>query len=233
MRAATRFKADLIVAECRRASHFAPWLLHFTDWELLRHSAVPVLLVKNRRPYHRSKVLTAVDPTHAFAKPANLDDAILRYGSMIAAALRGALHAVHAYNPLLVGLTPNQLAAPGGIAKAQAEAAARAHAAIDPKLASIGIARVRRHIVDGFAVDVIQNVAREIGAEILVMGAVSRSGLKRLFVGNTAERILDRVTCDVLIIKPKKFSNRIARVPRGPQIIAAPLLPSAMSAVAH
>ena len=87
IRAATRSNADLIVAECHRGAHLAPWLLHFTDWELLRNSAVPVLLVKNRRPYHRSKVLAAVDPTHAFAKPTNLDDEILRYGSTIADAL--------------------------------------------------------------------------------------------------------------------------------------------------
>jgi universal stress protein E len=224
IRAAKRFEADLIIAECHRGAHLAPWLLHFTDWELLRNSSVPVLLVKNRWIYRHSKVLAAVDPTHAYAKPANLDDEILRYGSTIADALRGALHAVHAYNPLLVGLTPRELAAPNGIAKAQQQAAARAHAALDPKLKSFGIARARRHIDGGFEIDVIQNVAREIGAQIVVMGAISRSGLKRLFIGNTAERMLDRMICDLLIVKPREFSNGIARVPRGPQVIAAPLL---------
>jgi len=48
IRAATRFEADLIIAECHRGARLAPWLLHFTDWELLRNSSVPVLLVKNR-----------------------------------------------------------------------------------------------------------------------------------------------------------------------------------------
>jgi universal stress protein E len=224
IRAATRFEADLIVAECYRAAHVAPWLLHFTDWELLRNSAVPVLLVKKGGLYRRSKVLAAVDPTHSYAKPSNLDDEILRYGATVAAALHGALHAVHAYNPLLVGMTPNELVAANGIAKAQAEAAANAHAALDPKLNVIGMAKARRHIVAGFAIDVILNVTREIHAEVVVMGAVSRSGLKRLFIGNTAERMLDRLTCDVLIVKPRQFSNGIARVARGPQLIAGPLL---------
>jgi universal stress protein E len=227
IRAAAHFEADLIVAECHRSAHVAPWLLHFTDWELLRNSAVPVLLVKNRRPYHRSKVLAAVDPTHSYAKPANLDDEILCYGSTIADALRGALHAVHAYNPLLVGMTPNELAAPNGIAKARAEGAAHARAALDPILDSIGMARTRRHIVDGFAIDVIESVASAIRAEIVVMGAISRSGLKRLFIGNTAERVLDRMTCDLLIVKPREFSNGIARVARGPRVIAGPLPPAA------
>ncbi len=231
IRAATHFGANLIVADCHRSAHVAPWLLHFTDWELLRNSSVPVLLVKNRRRYHRSKVLAAVDPAHAFDKPAELDDEILRYATTIADALHGALHAVHAYNPLLVGLTPKELCASNGIAKAQKKAAARAHSAVDPKLDEFSVARTRRHIVDGLAIDAIQNVAREIHAEIVVMGAISRSGLKRLFIGNTAERLLDRLICDVLIVKPPQFRNAIARVPRGPQVLISPLLPGGVGAV--
>jgi len=227
IRAAARFEADLIVVDCHRATHLAPWLLHFTDWELLRNSTIPVLLVKNRRPYRRPKVLAAVDPGHAFDKPATLDDEILRYGSTIAEALHGALHAVHAYNPLLLGMSTDELSASGGIGKAQARAAARAHAAVDPKLNSMGVARARRHIIDGFPIDVIERVTRELHAALLVMGAVSRSGWRRLFVGNTAERMLDRMSCDILIVKPRQFRNRIARARRGAQIIAAPMLPGA------
>jgi nucleotide-binding universal stress UspA family protein len=32
---------------------------------------------------------------------------------------------------------------------------------------------------------------------------MSRSGLKRIFIGNTAERVLDGLQCDVLVVKPK------------------------------
>jgi universal stress protein E len=39
----------------------------------------------------------------------------------------------------------------------------------------------------------------------MVMGAVSRSGLDRIFLGSTAERVLDRLPCDLLIVKPKGF----------------------------
>ena len=46
-------------------------------------------------------------------------------------------------------------------------------------------------------------IARRWKAHVLVMGAVSRSGLKRLFIGNTAERVLDAVDCDVLVVKSR------------------------------
>jgi len=34
------------------------------------------------------------------------------------------------------------------------------------------------------------------------MGAVSRSRFDRILIGNTAEKVLDRLECDVLVLKP-------------------------------
>jgi len=225
IRAAERLHADLIVAECRR-THLAPWLLQFTDWELLRHSPLPVLLVKGHGLYHRPSVLAAVDPVHV--KPARVDEEILQYGATVSGALRGALHAVHAYSPQLINMAAGEFATARGLAEADAEAAAAAHAAVDPRLKSAGIARTRRHVLNGFAVDVIEDVARKIHAQILVMGAVSRSGLRRLLIGNTAERMLDRVSCDVLVVKPRRFPVRMARRPRGPRFVATRVFPAVM-----
>jgi len=49
--------------------------------------------------------------------------------------------------------------------------------------------------------------AERVRADIVVMGAVSRSRLQRIFVGNTAERVLDHLPCDVLIVKPTEFAS--------------------------
>jgi hypothetical protein len=63
-------------------------------------------------------------------------------------------------------------------------------------------------------------------ASLVVMGAVSRSGLKRLLIGNTAEAILDSLTCDVLVMKPGRFQSKVARRSRGAQLMS---LPNAMT----
>lgn len=73
VRRALHIKADLIVASAHAGPHLLPGFLRLTDWELVRLSPVPLLLIKNPRPYHRPAVLVAVDPTHAFAKPLQLD----------------------------------------------------------------------------------------------------------------------------------------------------------------
>ena len=60
IRRAGRIGADLIVADCHERGHVAASLLRLTDWELLRHSPIPVLLIKNRQPYRHPVVLAAV-----------------------------------------------------------------------------------------------------------------------------------------------------------------------------
>ena len=89
--------AGMIVAERHAGGHTAPWLLRYTDWELLRQSPVPVLLVKKSRAWRRPVLLAGLDPFHEFAKPAKLDREILDIGGVLAEALGGTLHAAHVY----------------------------------------------------------------------------------------------------------------------------------------
>jgi hypothetical protein len=43
------------------------------------------------------------------------------------------------------------------------------------------------------------------------MGAVSRSAIVRLFIGSAAERTLDLLGCDALILKPRSFRSSVQR----------------------
>ena len=225
IRAAIRFRADLLVAECHRATHPFAWFLHFTDWDLVRSCPLPILLVKGSKPYHRSAVLAAVDPTHARAKAADLDEEILRYGAGLTTALGGALHAVHAYSA--------NVQRPAGMHAIQEAAETQARAVIDPLLQHLRMPTENQHFIEGPAAEVIESVTRDVGAQILVMGAVSRSGVKRLLIGDTAARMLDRMSCDVLIVKPARFGRPISVMPRGPQIIVSPALSAAVGALSR
>jgi universal stress protein E len=229
IRRARRIRADLIVAERHVGRHVVPWLLHMTDWELLRLSPVPVLIVKSRRPYRSPVVLAAVDPSHAFAKPGRLDEEILRLAGAVTGALHGRLHALHACPvPLPIGTPPKawtsgKMKPEDILAEIEAKTVAQAAPAFDRVLRSAHIPRSRRHLLPRHPIDAIPDVARKTGSAIVVMGAVSRSGLKSVFIGNTAERVLDRLQSDLLVVKPLRFASRVPRGVRGVRIaVAAP-----------
>jgi universal stress protein E len=226
IRKAQRLAADLVVVENHHGTgkHPARWLLAYTDWELLRLCPIPVLLVKNRRLYHRPRVLAAIDPAHAFAKPSNLDKQILRAGAQLVHALHGELHALHALAPPVpvVPALPDGPIIDVAAEREQYEAAARRQLA--RSVDGFDVQRSHVHLVEGRANDVIPRVARRERCAIVAMGAVSRSGLKRFFIGNTAESVMDAVTADVLVVKSPDFPMRVPRTGRGVQILSMPIL---------
>lgn len=222
IRQAMQTRADLIVAERHEGRHVAPWLLRYNDRELLRHSPVPVLLVKTRRAYDKPKVLAAVDPSHAFNKAAGLDTNILRLAASVALATKGDFHAVHAYVPSLVDLPASMLTRPDAtqriVRESQAHAKARFAKAV--RAARLGeLPRGRSHVVPQHPVDAIPALAREYRFDLVVMG-LARTGVKSLLIGNTAEHLLDDLACDLLVVKPPGFASSVPKEPKGPQYVS-------------
>ncbi len=227
IRKAQRISADLLVVENHHGTgrHHARWLLAYTDWELLRLCPIPVLLVKNRRLYHRPRVLAAIDPSHAHAKPSNLDRQILRAGAQLVHALHGELHALHALLPAMpmVPALPDGPLADMGVGREEIVEAARSQLA--KAVDGFDVKPSHCHLEEGRANEVIPRTARRERCSIVAMGVVSRSGLKRFFIGNTAEYVMDAVTADILVVKPPDFESRVPRAGRGVQILSLPILP--------
>ena len=223
VRRASEIGADLIIAECHKGARTRPWLIHLTDWELLRNSPVPVLLLKGPKPYHRPLVLATVDPAHVHAKPLELDDRIVAAAAEIGKALRGALHIMHANYPTIIGSSVTTAAMKATASWSMLsfdELKEQESQAFEAFRSSVGVPRTHAHLVEGNPAVAIPRQAKELGAGIVVMGALSRSGLERVFIGNTAERILGALSCDVLVVKPKAFATRVARETRGMRVIS-------------
>jgi universal stress protein E len=213
VRRALATNADLVVASAQPAEIGGRWLLANTDWELIRHCPCSVLISKTREGWRRPAIIVALDPFHAHEKPAALDRQILRAGKYLARELRGALHTFHAYMPLTI-IAP----APAGQALAVSlpPEAEQVHAAqlgrvFDRVSARAGVSPRRRHLEMGITQDELARVVGETGAGLVVMGAVSRTGLKRLFIGSTAERAIDHLACDVLVVKPSTFQTIVPK----------------------
>jgi len=65
------------------------------------------------------------------------------------------------------------------------------------------------HMIEGEPADAIPGFAQKNDVDLIVMGTVARSGVSGMVMGNTAERILDRMECSVLALKPEDFVSPI------------------------
>lgn len=219
-RARTR-GADLVVAETRAHRFGARLFLGNTDWELIRHSPCPLLLTRaGGTPWRRPTVLASLDPFHA-EKPASLDAQLLATARGLARHLGGSAHAFHAFMPLATllpvsTLQPMPLWMPPGAERRHERNVRR----VFERLArAAGVAPARRHLCCGAVADQLAEVVRRSRTQLVVMGAVSRSGLERLFIGNTAERVLDGLPCDVLIEKPRRLYRKLRGAPAQAQVL--------------
>ncbi len=223
VREAMREDIDLLLIEGHRHGALARMVLSNTDWQLMRLCPCPVLLVKSARAWSRPCVLVAVDPTHAHAKPAALDKVLLTTGTDYAEAFGGKLHAAHFYSvvvPMAAGFMVEPLPLPPEIAERHEREVARA---FDAAVAKFDLGPRARHLRAGLPVDELPALAEELDARLVVMGAVSRTGLKRLFIGHTAERVIDAIGCDVLVLKPAGFKTPVPRRAAHRPVVLPPL----------
>ncbi len=217
VRRAIQVRAQLVIVAAHPTRHLLPSILRLTDWELVRHCPVPLLLIKDRHPYRHPAVLAAIDPTQAHGKPAVLDKQILSLGKAFSTALHGRLHAVHAYAPFPVVIPPEGIS-PDTVDAIRRNADRTARKRMARALQGQRIALARQHLVPRAPIEAIAQATRASKSSIVVMGAISRSGYKRLLIGNTAERFLDDVQCDILVVKPEGFQTRVPHASLGAHV---------------
>ena len=61
----------------------------------------------------------------------------------------------------------------------------------------------------GDARSVLPAAVEQLAPDLVVMGTICRTGLPGLIIGNTAERILNRLHCAVLTVKPEGFTSPV------------------------
>lgn len=213
VRETVRSKPDLVVSESHRRAFGARLLLTNTDWQLIRLCPAPLLFVKKEKAWGRPRVLAAVDPLHMASRSGQLDRRIVENAAALAAAGNGRLDLVHAHqSPLVYGPMYETMVMPVAANPAiEVEARRRAQQSLDRIAGAFDVPAKQAHLVPGAPAEVLPSMARKLRADVVVMGAVSRRGLERLFIGSTAERILDRLPCDVLVVKPRGFRTDVPK----------------------
>lgn len=212
IREAARTGARYVFKETHYHSLIARALFSNTDWKLIRNCPVPVWLVKHGDTLRVPRIIAAVDPMHDNAKPASLDIQILSEATSLADRFGGQVHVVHVFDVSpLIAAAATSIIATGPIPVEDITRDTRnMHAKALQELADqFELPRSNVHMLAGTTSDLLPHIAHELDASLIIMGAISRSRLERVFVGSTAERVLDHLPCDTLIIKPSGFISQV------------------------
>lgn len=174
--AAAEAGADMIIKTVSRHSGLGRQLKTTADWTLLRNARCPVLLIDPSRPPQPKKVLAAVKLEPDSETYAVLNQEVIAMSRTISAALEAELDAVTVYKGDQMYFDRQKFAD------------------------SCGLPRNRVHSYEGSPHKAIAAAARELGADILVIGSASRNKKDSRIIGDTAERIIDAVDTDLVVI---------------------------------
>lgn len=210
VRQVKKSKADLVAIEAHKHTLLQRLFLSQYDYDLIRHCPAPLLIVKGGKIRRGAPILAALDPWHSIQKPQELDGMIASAGRTLAETLGAKLHSVHVYSPL-TGFALDGAFAP--IAMPVSLPEEKDHLAnlrrnFAKVNARFGIEKHRSHLRMGDPAFILPTLVKSLRAQILVMGAISRSAVGRLLIGSTAERVLDSLPCDVLIMRPLAIRSK-------------------------
>lgn len=191
------------------------------DMHLLRKCPCPVLLIKPQAATSFKRILAAVDVDEAYPETEKesrcaLNRLTLELAGSLTLSDFAVLHIAYAWEALGENVLQGALSRiPEEQISAYIDQVRQQHAdsfdqfiqevSLDLGLDTLNYLKPRTHLLKGSARKVIPMLAKQIKADLIVMGTVGRTGIPGLIMGNTAETIINQIDCSILAIKPPGF----------------------------
>jgi nucleotide-binding universal stress UspA family protein len=206
-----RNKYDLVIKTARGMGGKIGVLFGSTAMHLLRKCPCPVWLIKPKQGRHYGQIMAAVDVDPTMIEDNDLNNKIMQLATSLARTADSKLHIVHTWKKPDLSYFTEELdyLPPDDIQKLYSEAENMHTKWLNEFLEQYKDQQYQEHIVEGTAARVIPEFAEQHQVDLIVMGTVCRTGIPGFFIGNTAEKILHRIDCSVLAVKPDGFISPV------------------------
>ncbi|MFT4940027.1 MAG: universal stress protein E [Paraglaciecola sp.] len=198
---------DLIVKGTQQHDTLKSVIFTPTDWHIMRKAPVPVLLVKEHDWPQNGQILAAVNVGSDLQEHHSLNERITKSAQHFAKLLKSNVNLVNSYP----GTPDNIVIEIPEFDRHSYDESVKAHHLEEMKAhaARHHISEEMCHVREGLPEHVIPSMAKELDAELVVIGTVGRQGISAALIGNTAEHVIDKLNCDVLAIKPHGFISPV------------------------
>lgn len=193
---------DLLVVGSHKQHALGQLLLGNSGRRLVRKCPCPVWVTS---PVEDGKVRRILVPTD-FSETA---DEAIKLAHTLAKQFEADLHVLHAieyhFEPQMRDLIVSMDEVEEYRSRSREDAERQLNEVVSRCGLDENIALDHRHLAVGAPDAMIRNAVKDLSVDLVVMNTLGRSGLKGLLVGNTAESVLNHLTCSILAIKPDDF----------------------------
>ncbi len=201
---------DLLIKSAEEPAGLTQRIFGTTGLRLMRKCPCPVMIVKAAGPKQFKRILAAVEPMPPGQQRDPLNIRILQMATSIARSDGSELHVVYVWPHW----TAMDLADPGQGDSQDHENFKREIDTLQESMLGALLdvfdeegRTFHTHLLKGKPSEHISAKCNELDIDLLVMGTIRRPNLLGFAIGSTAERVLDRVRCSVLTLKPDEFQS--------------------------
>lgn len=195
------FHADLVIKDTEYVQALGHAFHRPLDWWLLRDCPAPLHLVTDARHPKPLKILAAVDLSHLEDLIQGLNDRVLDLAKALANCCGADLHMLNVSSWSVLGDSVNSVPTATLHDSLRDAVIDTQEEAFEELAERYGVEKKRRHLLSGIPHKVIEQFARKNAFDMLVLGTLYHHGLDR-FIGSTAESVLNRAPCSMVIVKP-------------------------------
>ncbi|WP_428772472.1 universal stress protein UspE [Vibrio sp.] len=194
---------DILIKATRKHDVLESVIFTPTDWHLLRKCPCPVLLVKNSDWPEDASILASVHVGSENDTHLDLNDRMVEQLKSLCERLGAKPYLVNAYPVTPANIT---IELPE-FDPAMYTDAVRGHhlTAMKALRQKHGLNEDQTLVDQGLPEDIIPQAAESYNAAMVIIGTTGRTGLSAVFIGNTAEHVIDKINCDVLALKPQGY----------------------------
>lgn len=203
-------KPDLAIKDAERGGHLRRIILRSLDWALLRECPTPFLLVRSAPSPLPRRVVVAVDLLQTHRGGGQINDGVIRYAVDYALqfdadvqlaysmSLQNPRHVESALDTLHPVAEDDEM--DDGIDRHLSERQARFRTEFEILARRHSVPEESAHLLFGLAEQTLPELARTAGFDTLVIGSAQHDVLEQL-LGRTGENIVERMPCDVLVVR--------------------------------
>jgi nucleotide-binding universal stress UspA family protein len=202
VKAAEEIDCDLLVLGPHRRQALKDVFIGTTAERTIRASGRPVLMANGVPAGGYRHVLLAIDFSNCSA------DAV-RAVTRLGLGNHAAVSVVHVFEALATSLIPRASLTDAQVQDYLADVEERAGGELRAFLGNLNFDPARRVVKHNAtsAADTIGKVAREVSADLVVVGTQGRTGIAKLMLGSVAEEVLRSGDSDILAVPPSEVGN--------------------------
>lgn len=173
---AKRFGADTIYLPVHKRTNVSRFTFSESKWDLFKTANCPVVLIRPESRDRREVILAAVNFQAYKPHQIELNASIIKRAQFAASMYNAELHIVNGYLDSMHYPDRGKL------------------------VRETGVESDKIHVKQGYTSDVVAQVAKEIKADMVIIGTLGQTGKEKTRRGHTAERVIASLDVDTAVI---------------------------------